>query len=74
MLATRPTGAFAAESVVKYSPVSNPTYPEWERELREEKAPEGLAQDLNRRLRLPVDVTITVAECDTDNAFYSPST
>ncbi|MCB9377588.1 MAG: hypothetical protein H6511_02335 [Holophagales bacterium] len=55
-----------------YSDVSDPTFREWRAELQADKVLESLEADLNSGLKIPADVTITVGECGTENAFYQP--
>ena len=66
------SGVWAGKFVPVYSEVSNPVFREWQQELKAGRVLESLAEYLNGTLILPVDVTITVAECKTSNAFYSP--
>lgn len=70
LLAT--AGAQAGQFRAVYSDVSDPKYREWQTELRAEKVLESLEADLNGALEIPADVTITVGQCDTANAFYRP--
>lgn len=58
---------------VVYSPVKNPKYAELQKELQNEKVFEAIAADLNNTIALPVDITITFAECGQVNAFYDPN-
>jgi len=65
-------GAQAGQFRAFYSDVSNPKFREWRAELEADKVLESLEADLNGALRIPTDVTITVGECGTANAFYQP--
>ena len=65
------SSAWAGVFVPVYSEVSEPVFREWQQELRADRVLESLAGYLNENLILPTDVTITVTECDTSNAFYN---
>jgi hypothetical protein len=67
-----PSTLWAGQFAAVYSNVSKPEFQEWQKELRAGRVLENLAAYLNGNVVLPTDVTITVAECDTANAFYSP--
>ncbi len=58
---------------VIYSPVKNPKYAELQKELMDDKLLEAIAAELNSTIALPVDITITFAECGQVNAFYDPN-
>ena len=58
---------------VIYSPVKNPKYAELQKELKDDKVLEAIAAELNSTIALPVDITITFAECGQVNAFYDPN-
>lgn len=59
---------------VVYSPVTNQTSLEYEKIFKEAQIFENEAQVLNNALILPYDVTINIAECGEENAFYDPNT
>src|SRR2546426_6162787 len=61
-------GAFRAA----YPPVKNKDYAEALAELKKARVLESIADDLNKAIALPVDVTLTFAECKAVNAFYDP--
>ena len=65
------SGVRAGEFVPVYSQVSNPVFREWQQELKADRVLESLAEYLNANVILPTEVTITVAECNTSNAFYN---
>lgn len=66
------SSVWAGKFVPVYSNVSNPVFREWQKELKADRVLESLAEYLNGTLIVPMDVTITVTECGTSNAFYSP--
>lgn len=66
------SGASAGQFKAVYTKVSDPEFREWQQELMEGQVLESLAADLNGALKIPTDVTLTVAECGTANAFYNP--
>ena len=59
---------------VVYSPITNQANLEYERIFKEAQIFENEAQVLNDALILPYDITINIAECGEENAFYDPST
>ncbi len=59
---------------VLYYPLTNPDYLEYEKIFKEAQLFENKAQFLNDGLILPYDITITLEECGTSNAFYDPNT
>src|SRR5712692_5376815 len=61
-------GAFKAA----YPPVKNQEYAKALAELKKEKALEAIADNLNKEIAIPQNVTLTFAECGTINAFYDP--
>ena len=61
-------GAFKAV----YPPVKNKDYAEALAELKKARVLEEIADDLNKTIAVPVDVTLTFTECNTVNAFYDP--
>lgn len=67
-----PAGVWAGQFTAFYTEVASPEYQEWQQELMQDRVLESLAADLNSVLTIPAEVTITVAECQTSNAFYSP--
>lgn len=71
-LSSTPAQKSAGHFKVEYPKTSNPDYERWRKELQEGRVLEALAADLNSTFNLPVDVTITFAECKEANAFYDP--
>ncbi len=53
---------------VEYIP--SPKYQSWENYLRENQVFEKVAEDLNKSLKLPLDVPIVFDECGEENAYY----
>lgn len=54
--------------------VKNQKYVELDKYIKDRKMMENAADDLNKNLTLPWDITITTKDCDgTINAFYNPS-
>lgn len=58
---------------VVYSPVTNQANLEYETIFKEAQIFENQAQVLNDALILPYDITLNIAECGEENAFYDPS-
>ncbi|MGI0493925.1 DUF4344 domain-containing metallopeptidase [Alkalinema pantanalense CENA528] len=56
---------------VAYSPVKNAEFAPFRQVMQESRLYETIAEELNKVLLLPTDVTIALAECGTENAFYS---
>src|ERR1044071_6060964 len=61
-------GAFKAA----YPPVKNKDYAEALAELKKARVLETIADNLNKEIAIPVDLTLTFSECNTINAFYDP--
>jgi hypothetical protein len=59
-------GRFRAE----YLETDNDEYLEWQQEFRQERVLEELAKELNQAIRIPEDITLSLAECGQENAFY----
>lgn len=59
---------------VVYDPVSKAKFKEYEKIFKEAQIFEDKAQVLNDALILPYDITINIAECGKENAFYDPNT
>jgi Putative metallopeptidase len=55
---------------VEHVPVTKPKFLEIDRRIREEKLLEKAADDLNRMLALPYDITLVTKDCDEANALY----
>lgn len=60
--------------IADYIPAKNYKYKVVESVIKDSKAGESLARNLNDELKLPWDVKITHAECGETNAFYIPKT
>jgi hypothetical protein len=56
---------------VEYLKTNNPDYREWQQEFRQERVLEELAKELNQVIRIPDDITLSLAECGEENAFYA---
>jgi hypothetical protein len=57
---------------VAYPPLEDQKYKALADSLKENRTLENAADDLNKKLALPVDVTLQAKACGTPNAFYSP--
>ncbi len=55
-----------------YGPIKNKEFAKVQAELKKEKVLEAIAQNLNKEIAIPVDLTLTFTECNTVNAFYDP--
>lgn len=55
-----------------YGTVKNKEYAEALAELKKARVLEEIADDLNKEISIPVDVTLTFTECKAVNAFYDP--
>src|SRR5438045_1021600 len=55
-----------------YAPVKNPEYVELQDTLKKGRVLEDICDNLNKTVALPVDITISLDECGTVNAFYDP--
>jgi len=53
-----------------YNEVQNQDFKDLNDKMRNQKVIEGIANDLNKALALPVDVTLTFTDCNMINAFY----
>lgn len=58
--------------LVEHMPVSSSKFIELDKEIRNERLLEKAADQLNRKLILPHDITLKSAECGEVNAFYKP--
>ncbi len=65
--AAAPDGQFRVE----YGPIGDSVYAPFRQAMQDEQLFENLAEGLNQSLKLPIDVTITLASCGAENAFYS---
>jgi len=59
--------------LTEHLPVSTPRYVEIDRQVRNEKLLEKAADQLNRALILPEDITLRTKDCQEINAFYDPN-
>lgn len=59
--------------LVEHLDVATPRYQEIDRQVRSEKLLEKAADDLNRALNLPEDITLRTKDCKEVNAFYDPN-
>lgn len=66
-------GKDAGDFLVEHVDVSSSKYAEIDRQVRREKLMEKAADQLNRSLILPYDITLKTKECNESNAFYNPS-
>jgi Putative metallopeptidase len=55
-----------------YVPIKNQKYAKVQAELKRERVLELIAENLNKEIALPADLTLAFGECNTVNAFYSP--
>jgi hypothetical protein len=53
-----------------YSDIQDQKYVAFDKSMRDQKVLEDIANQLNKNLSLPTDVTITFKDCGTPNAFY----
>jgi hypothetical protein len=58
--------------VVEYAKVSNSRYSEIDKQIKNEKVLEKAAEDLNKSIKLPADITLRTKDCNEVNAFYDP--
>ncbi len=56
-----------------YSDVQDQSFKDFNQRMKDQKVIEGIANDLNKSLALPMDVTLTFKDCGFINAFYMPS-
>jgi hypothetical protein len=57
---------------VAYGAVEDSTYAQWQKDFREARFLEGVADWLNGWISLPADVTLRFESCGEPNAFYHP--
>lgn len=62
----------AGDFLVEYSEVKNSKYQEIDRQIKNEKVLETAANNLNRSLILPNDITLRARDCGEVNALYNP--
>lgn len=67
-----PEVAFAQSFVGKYGPAKSPQFVRVHQNLQRGQFLEKLATGLSQGITLPQQVVLTVGECGTQNAFYSP--
>lgn len=70
---TREKKADAGDFLVEHLDVTTPRYKEIDKQVRNEKLLEKAADDLNRALILPEDITLRTKDCNEVNAFYDPN-
>ncbi len=58
--------------LVDHLALSNQNYQEIDKQLKEKRVLEKAADQLNKALSLPHDITLRTADCDEVNAFYDP--
>jgi len=58
--------------LIEHIPVQNQRYFEVDRQVKQEKLLERAADNLNRNLSLPYDITLRTKDCGEVNAFYDP--
>jgi hypothetical protein len=63
----------AGDFKVEHLGVTTPRYVEIDKQVREEKLLEKAADQLNRALVLPTDITLRTQDCNQVNAFYDPN-
>ncbi len=72
-----PNDARSAKDVgdflVKQNEVTNANFREIDRQIKKDRVLENAASQLNEKLMLPFDVTITSKACGEINAFYNPA-
>lgn len=71
--ASRDKKADNGDFLIEHLPVSTPRYVEIDKQVRNEKLLEKAADDLNRALILPEDITLKTKDCNEINAFYDPN-
>lgn len=59
--------------IVNHGEVQNEKYSALDKEVREKRVLEDAAQDLNKALKLPYDITLQTQDCGAVNAFYKSS-
>jgi hypothetical protein len=59
--------------IVERLSVKNPRYEELDRQIKQDKTLEKAADQLNRSLILPYDLTLRTKDCGEANAFYNPN-
>ena len=55
-----------------YTAVKNPEYAKLQATLKKARVLESLADNLNKVIALPTDITLSLDECNEVNAFYAP--
>ena len=55
------------------SEVTNPNFKAIDAQIKKDRVLEGAAEQLNKNLMLPFDITLTSKACDEINAFYNPT-
>ena len=68
----RPAPQTGGKFKTAYVPVKNKEYAEIQKMITSDRVLEELADDLNKTISLPVDVTLSFGECGEANAFYDP--
>lgn len=58
--------------IVKNVPLEDPRYADMEKSIKDNRTLENAADELNKKLALPDDITLQSKACGTPNAFYSP--
>jgi hypothetical protein len=58
--------------VVESMPVKNARYRTIDEQIKAERLLENAAENLNRALKLPHDITLKTTDCQEQNAFYDP--
>lgn len=62
----------SGDFLVEHVPVQNQRYTEVDRQVKQEKLVERAADNLNRNLSLPYDITLRTKDCSEVNAYYDP--
>jgi hypothetical protein len=65
-----PSSSSAGGFVVRYAPVRDTIYSQWQEDFREARFLEEVAEWLNGWIALPRPVTLAFSECGEPNAFY----
>ncbi len=61
------------QAKVRYESPTDAKLEVYEEHLKSSKMLEGIAETINAQVKLPTDLTLVATQCDTINAFYSPS-
>ncbi len=69
-IASNATGKFQ----VVYAPLEDQTYAALQQVFQDSHVFEAIAEELNKTVALPHDLTIVLGTCGQENAFYSPDT